>query len=171
MNHSIHGDHLKTKLFLLLWLWKKFPNWYACSVPVPLLILPPLFQQPPLLKIAKRICCVFQCHSSTCVIKPKLYWVMIRDLAQVLLSSLFPDAISSDWMFHHSKLYFPDYGMLLQSLFCTWNHLYLKYCFLMPSASIQNDTTFEIDICIILNQEGMNNTYDKLNPIKQWFLP
>lgn len=55
-------------------------------------------------------------------------------------------------------------------LFCTWNHLYLKYYFLMPSASIQNDITFEIDICIILDQEGMNNTYDKLNPIKQWFL-
>lgn len=56
-------------------------------------------------------------------------------------------------------------------LLCTWNHLYLKYYFLMPSANIQNDITFKIDIWVILNQEGMNNIYDKLNSIKQWFLP
>ena len=53
--------------------------------------------------------------------------MMIRDLAQVLLSSLFPDAISSDWMFHHAKIYFPDYNMLFQShcfaheIIFTWN--------------------------------------------------
>ena len=63
-------------------------------------------------------------------------------------------------------IHFPGRAKL-SSIYFWWQHVYLKYYFLMPSANIQNDITFKIDICVILNQEGMNNIYDKLNPIKQ----